>query len=209
MSLYLKAIKDKGFLYCFCIVRSLLRAMVLSFFLERIGQKSKIHAHFLITGKGKAIQLGKRCTIFRNVEINTENNGSVICQDYVELYQNTLLITQGGAINIGKRSRIGPYSILYGLGGLDIGDDVIIGAQTMLIASTHKFSDKNASISSQGSEGKGVRIENDVWIGANVKVLDGCTIGTGAIIAAGAIVTQDVEPFTIVGGVPAQLIRKR
>lgn len=54
-----------------------------------------------------------------------------------------------------------------------------------------------------------VVIENDVWIGANVSIMEGCTIGNGAVIAAGAIVTQDVEPYSIVGGIPAKHIRYR
>lgn len=64
-----------------------------------------------------------------------------------------------------------------------------------------KFIDKKKKIS--------VKVGNDVWIGANAIILQGVTIGDGAIIAAGAVVTQDVEPFSIVGGVPAKEIRKR
>ncbi len=52
-------------------------------------------------------------------------------------------------------------------------------------------------------------IGNDVWIGSNVTIMEGITIGDGAIIATGAVVTKDIEPYTIVGGVPAKLIRKR
>lgn len=54
-----------------------------------------------------------------------------------------------------------------------------------------------------------ITIGNDVWIGARVIIMDGVNIGDGAIIAAGAVVTKDVEPYTIVGGVPAKTIRKR
>lgn len=54
-----------------------------------------------------------------------------------------------------------------------------------------------------------VEIGNDVWIGANVNILNGCRIGDGAVVAAGAVVTKDVPPYTIVGGVPAKEIRKR
>jgi acetyltransferase-like isoleucine patch superfamily enzyme len=58
-------------------------------------------------------------------------------------------------------------------------------------------------------EARGATIENDVWIGANAVIMDGVSVGNGAVVAAGAVVTRDVEPFSIVGGVPASVIRKR
>jgi acetyltransferase-like isoleucine patch superfamily enzyme len=93
--------------------------------------------------------------------------------------------------------------------GLQIGDGVRIGAGVVIIPSNHVFADPDVPIYRQGNEGKGICIESDVWIGANCTVLDGVTIGQGSVIAAGAVVNKDVDPYSVVGGVPARLIKKR
>ena len=78
-----------------------------------------------------------------------------------------------------------------------------------MVASQHVFSSTRDYIAKQGFTSRGIVVEDDVWIGAGVRILDGVTIGTGAIVGAGAVVTKNVEPFTIVGGVPAGVIRTR
>ena len=115
----------------------------------------------------------------------------------------------GAGMAMGNRSSIGAYSFIGCAGSIKIGDDVLIGARLTIIAENHNFSDWTRSIKEQGVSSKGVTIGNDVWIGACVTILDGVTIGDHAIIAAGAVVTKDVQSFSIVGGVPARPIRSR
>jgi acetyltransferase-like isoleucine patch superfamily enzyme len=115
----------------------------------------------------------------------------------------------GGSIVIGTKSSINPYCVLYGTGGLVIGDFVRIAAHTVIVAASHRFDRTDVPICAQGSSAVGITIENDVWVGAGVQILDGVRIGRGAIIAAGAVVRSDVEPFAIVGGVPARVIKRR
>ncbi len=90
-----------------------------------------------------------------------------------------------------------------------IGNDVLIAYHVSLITSNHHFADPEKLIRTQGSSGQPIRIEDDVWIGAHVIVLAGVTIGRGSVIAAGSVVTKNVEPYSVVGGVPAKLINKR
>jgi acetyltransferase-like isoleucine patch superfamily enzyme len=99
--------------------------------------------------------------------------------------------------------------VLYGHGNLTIGDNVLIAGHCLIIPANHVFTDINIPISNQGETKKGIIIEDNVWIGSGCRILDGITIGTGAIIAAGAVVNKDVLPNTIVGGVPAKLIKNR
>ena len=88
--------------------------------------------------------------------------------------------------------------------------NVMMGPNVSIYTSNHKFDRTDIPMIKQGnSETKPVIIENDVWIGANVIILPGVTIHEGSIIAAGAVVTKDVECYTIVAGNPAKVIKKR
>jgi acetyltransferase-like isoleucine patch superfamily enzyme len=98
---------------------------------------------------------------------------------------------------------------LYGTGGIRVGNYVRIAAHNVIVASSHQYGSTEIPIKQQGFSAKGIVIEDDVWIGAGCRILDGVRIGRGAIIAAGAVITKDVEPFDIVGGVPAKVIRNR
>ncbi|MBV5329482.1 MAG: hypothetical protein JZU65_17965 [Chlorobium sp.] len=99
--------------------------------------------------------------------------------------------------------------MLYGHGGLKIGDNVSIATGSVIVPANHNFTRRDIPFKLQGSTGHGIVLEDDIWVGANVTILDGCRIGKGAIIGAGAVVTKDVAPFSIVGGVPAQFIKER
>ena len=93
--------------------------------------------------------------------------------------------------------------------GTTIGNDVLIAGQCMIVPSNHNFEDINRPIKQQGFNSKGIIIEDNVWIGSGCKILDGVTIKKGAIIASGSVVTKNVAPNEIVGGVPAKLIKNR
>lgn len=95
-------------------------------------------------------------------------------------------------------------------GGVNIGDRVLVGYGSKILTTNHIIpEDINIPIIYSGHEMKEVTIEDDVWICANVIITAGVKIGRGSVIAAGAVVTKDVEPYTIVGGVPARLIKRR
>lgn len=93
--------------------------------------------------------------------------------------------------------------------GMKIGDFVMIGPKCLFATVHHSFGDWEKPMIFQPADVKPIVIEDDVWIGANVTVLGGVTIGRGAVVAAGAVVTKNVEPYSIVGGVPAKHIRYR
>jgi maltose O-acetyltransferase len=107
-------------------------------------------------------------------------------------------------LRIGDRSRINREVCLDARGGLTIGSDVSVSPGVMILTAEHPPADHAFLI-----ERKPVVIEDHVFIGARAVVLPGVTIGRGAVVAAGAVVTRDVEPLTIVGGVPARPIGRR
>lgn len=111
-------------------------------------------------------------------------------------------------IKIGQDSLIGEYTVIRGQGGVEIGDRVYTSPYTQIIAVNHIFSDPDRPFVEQGITAEGIVIEDDVWLGAGSVITDNVRIGRGAVVAAGAVVTKDVEPHTVVAGVPARLIRK-
>ena len=109
---------------------------------------------------------------------------------------------------IGDRSGIGAYSIISNK--TIIGNDVMMARECLINPGNHVIEDITKPMDQQGFEPiKPVIIEDDVWLGSRVIILPGVRIGTGAVVAAGAVVTKDVPPFAIVGGVPAKIIRYR
>ena len=84
-----------------------------------------------------------------------------------------------------------------------------IGSQINITTNNHVFKDRDLPIMEQGTTYAPVVIEDNVWIGVNVTILPGVTVGKGSVIGAGAVVTKDVEPFTVVGGVPAKKVKER
>lgn len=111
-------------------------------------------------------------------------------------------------IKIGRDSLIGEYSVIRGQGGVEIGDRVYTSPFVQIIAVNHVFDDQDRPFVEQGITAEGIIIEDDVWLGAGVIVTDGVRIGKGAVVAAGAVVTSDVKPHTVVGGVPARMLRE-
>lgn len=112
-------------------------------------------------------------------------------------------------ISIGGGSTVGENCFLDGFGGLTIGRFVQIAHGTSVIAEDHGFATRKVPIGRQAKTPAPIVIGDDVWIGCGVRILKGITIGTGAIIGAGSVVTKDVPPYSIVGGVPARVIGMR
>ncbi len=111
-------------------------------------------------------------------------------------------------IKIGSESLIGEYSVIRGQGGVTIGDRVYTSPMTQIIAVNHVFDDPGRPFIEQGITARGITIEDDVWLGSACVVTDGVRIGRGSVIAAGAVVTDDVPPHTVVAGVPARVIKQ-
>lgn len=112
-------------------------------------------------------------------------------------------------IEVGNNVGLNVNCWISGGGRVIIGDDVLIGPNVIIHSANHKFDRLDIPIRLQGHEFKQIIIEDDVWVGAGAIILAGVTVHKGAVIAAGAVVTRDVPPKAIVGGVPAKIMKYR
>jgi acetyltransferase-like isoleucine patch superfamily enzyme len=141
-----------------------------------------------------------------------KGGGTVRLARNVHLNRGTIIeVDRGCTITIGEYTYIQAYCNLYAYAGnIRIGSHVMIAPQCGLFPYQHIVDNPSKAMVHQGFTTKGdIVIEDDVWLGTGVKVMDGVTIGQGATVGAGAVVTRDVPPYTIVGGVPAKVIGTR
>lgn len=158
----------------------------------QFGRFVQIHegAYLSALGKGK-LSLGD------NVNVGAYSR-VVISQTFHDL---------GSHIRIGDRVGLGDFAHLGGAGGLEIGDDCIIGAYLSCHPENHIYADPEVPIRLQGVSRQGIKIGSNCWIGAKVTILDGVEIGEHCVIAAGAVVTKSMPAHSIIGGVPARVIK--
>lgn len=107
-------------------------------------------------------------------------------------------------LTIQDGSSIGPYAWVYAMNQISIGRNCCIGERVLLLTGSHNVSSPHFDLVT-----KPIRIMDNVWVSTSAIILPGVTIGEGAVVAAGAVVTKDVDPWTVVGGNPAKFIKKR
>ena len=108
-------------------------------------------------------------------------------------------------IHVGRNVFINQACMLMDIGGIEIGDDVMIGPRVSLLTTGHPLDPGRRRRQIVAAP---IAIERNVWLGAGATVLQGVTVGSDAVVAAGAVVTRDVPPRTLVAGVPAQVLRE-
>lgn len=139
----------------------------------------------------------------------TPDTGSISIGSRTKIDKGVIIRCYGGMVSIGDDCFINPYAVLYGHGGLSIGNGVLIAAHVVVIPANHKFNDVDKYIYQQDEEMMGVVIEDDVWLGTGVRILDGVKISKGSVVGAGAVVTKSTEPYSVNVGVPAKKIGTR
>jgi acetyltransferase-like isoleucine patch superfamily enzyme len=158
------------------------------------------------------IRLGHGVYLDQNTYLHACPNGIAIGANTIVMHGAVLHVYNfrdlpHAGITIGRDSLIGEYTVIRGQGGVHIGDRVYTSPFTQIIAVNHVFDDPEQPFTEQGITAEGIFIEDDVWLGSGAIITDGVRVGQGAVIAAGAVVTRDVPPHTVVGGVPAKPIK--
>lgn len=147
--------------------------------------------------------------ISSKAKLKTVNGGQIAIGKYCSIHDYVQILTYGGTIQLGDHCSVNPFCVLYGHGNLKIGNAVRIATSCVIIPSNHNFDDISKPIYLQGNSSQGIHIEDDVWIGAGTKILDGVTIGRGSVIGAGSVVTKNVAELTVAAGNPARFLRRR
>lgn len=176
----------------------------------------------LLIGKGVQITHGKHIRCGKNVKFEDFSEIHGLCSeglsfgDYVTISRGVMIRPSsyyggdyGIGLTIGDHSSIGPYGYVGCSGRITIGKNVMFGPKCSLFAENHIFSDTESSIKSQGVQQKGITIEDDCWIGSNVIILDGVTIGKGSVIGAGTLVSKDVSAGSVVVDKREKMVRER
>jgi acetyltransferase-like isoleucine patch superfamily enzyme len=170
--------------------------------------------------KAQGVNLGKGVCLASDVDFNltgrfkqtlrgSEPRGTIEIGDENWIERGAVLWAFGGAIKTEPKVFIGPYVAIYGHGGVEIGEWSLISMHATILSSNHTIPAMNRCIRWEKDVLMPTKIGRDVWIGANAVILGGVTIGDGAVVAAGAVVTKDVEVGAVVAGNPAREIRKR
>lgn len=149
---------------------------------------------------------GKHSVIHHSARMDTPPYRLFSLGDYSVIESFACINNAVGDVIIGDHTRIGLHNTI--IGPVDIGSHVNLAQGITVTALNHNFSDTDKRIDEQGVSTTPVTIEDDVWVGANAVILPGVTIGNHCVVAAGAVVTKDVPPHSLVAGVPAKVIKK-
>lgn len=148
------------------------------------------------------LRISQTCDLYRTAKLRRK-----LKQSHTGLkIQHPVVIEHPEKVEIGSGVTIAAFLHIWGGGGVQIGDRVMIGSHVAIASEGH---DPDAHPMNETFVRMPIRIEDDVWIGTHSVILPGVVVGRGAVIGAGAIVTRDVPPLTVVAGVPAKELRKR
>ena len=174
-----------------------------------IGRGARIH-------HANRLMVGKNFIVEEYSELNCLASNGIVIGDKVTIGSYALIRPTGkygGAVGaglkVGNNSNIGPFAYIGCSGMITIGNNVMISPRVSIYAENHNFSRTDIPMKEQGVAREEVVIEDDCWIAANSIILAGVTIGKGSIVSAGSVVTKDIPPYSIVGGVPAKIIKTR
>lgn len=135
--------------------------------------------------------------------------GRIAIGDQAWIEHGAALCAFGGSINIARRVFLGPHVVVYGHGGVTIGEETLIAMHCCILSSEHAIPTRAEAIRHHADTLLPTNIGRDVWLGAGVKVLGGVNIGDGCVVGAGAVVTKSLQPYSIAVGVPARVVGSR
>lgn len=198
------------------LIKKVMRGNIYRLFKIKSSHLVAVDKNVTILGNKKDFIVGKNNKFESGAYIQTVSTNGVILGDNVTICQNAIIRPSGfyggklgWGLVVGHHSSIGAASYIGCSGKIIIGNNVMIGPHCTMIAENHNFVELDIDMNKQGVSNKGIEIKDNVWIGANVTILDGVVVESGCILAAGAVLTKSTETNGIYAGVPAKRIKER
>jgi acetyltransferase-like isoleucine patch superfamily enzyme len=180
------------------MIKPMLKSLVQCWRTVRLRQQG------VALGRNAQIGTGVHCEAgFRDVR------GQIVTAPGCSLSHGVILAAWGGRITLGQNVFVGPYVVMYGHGGIEVGDNTLISMHCRILSSNHSIPPPNIPIRSQPDILLPTKIGRDVWLGAGVTVLGGVSIDDGCVVGAGAVVATNLPSNSVAVGVPARVIRQR
>ena len=168
--------------------------------------EAKIYRNVSITYP-KNITIKGKIILYPFVRINNFHKGDVFFANNIQIFSHTTIESAGGKIVIGENVIIGEYSTIQGQGNVYIEKNVLLASHIHLITNSHYYEDINTPIKYQSNISAPITIREGAWIGINVTILKGVTIGKNAVIGAGSIVKNDIPDYSVAVGCPAKVVK--
>ncbi|MGQ7889888.1 acyltransferase [Paenibacillus sp. WC2504] len=193
--------------------------LLLRGFFMRIGLKEA--GSILFIGKGVTLKhksfitLKSGVTLDDHVVLEGLSREGLILEENVKIGSFTKIACTGTlkklgkGIKIGANSGVGDYSFFGAAGGIEIGENVIMGQNVRFHSENHNFDRLDIPIKEQGVTNIGIRIGDDCWIGAGAVFLDGVNVGEGCVIGANTLVNKDIPPYSVAVGSPVKIVKSR
>jgi len=190
-------------------VRLFIKYTISKKMLYLLGKNVYIHPTVAFNIPNK-IRISDDCKLYQGVILNARSSHEIGIQlgKGVKIHEYSYVDSYGGNVHLDDYVGIGHHCIIGGHGGLTVGKYTMISGLTYIVPANHNYDRRNVPYLHQGETCKGIKIGNNVWIGAGCTILDGVSIGDNAVIGAGAIVSKDIPENTLALGVPAKVIRQ-
>lgn len=193
----------------FTVAIGLMRGLLLTRRRLVLGRGARVRGKAMLYVAGGLVRIEEYCQVDC-----TSRNGIHLGRNFKlgafsRMIASGTLADLGKGIRIGDNVGIGEFAYIGGAGGVEIGDDVIVGQYFSVHPENHVFTDLTRPIREQGVTREGINIGSNCWIGAKVTILDGVSLGRGCVVAAGSVVTHSFPDHAIIGGVPAKVLMMR
>jgi acetyltransferase-like isoleucine patch superfamily enzyme len=178
----------------------------------KTGKKVFIGSNTRILNSSNIV-FGHNVTIGSHCEIDGYASEKIILGDCVKIGCFSKLLSTshfskfGKGLIMGNNSAVGDFTHFGAPGGIEIGNDVIMGSYISFHSENHNFTNVSKLIREQGTSSKGIKLGNNIWVGAKVTFLDGCSVGNNSVVAAGAVVNGVYPDNVVIGGIPAKVIK--